>query len=174
MTAHISFSMHPRRQESDHQSDVAMPRAESHGSRLPASNVPLSHHPFSFLSGKTPSEMAQLPEHVYARPDNRDRTFEENISKRNIPLDNGCCDQAPTYGIGNLAHLPFELLCDVLLMLDVCILTNFRRVNKRQVQITDTVPLYPQIVTRCPLLLRAALGIDAAKLLLNRGTNPKP
>ncbi|KAG6151611.1 hypothetical protein E4U37_004695 [Claviceps purpurea] len=73
-------------------------------------------------------------------------------AERSIPA----CQSA-----GQLDQLPAELLIKVVLYLDVPSLTDFRRVNRRAMEIVDSVPQYAAIIKHCPNIVRAILSIKA-------------
>jgi hypothetical protein len=58
-----------------------------------------------------------------------------------------------------LDQLPAELLIQVLLYIDIPSLTVFRRVNRRAMQLVDSVPQYAAIINYCPNTIRAILSI---------------
>jgi len=80
------------------------------------------------------------------------------------PLDNGRCIDAsiaPHCVVGQLDQLPTELLTQVLLYLDLPSLTCFRRVNRRAMEIVDSLPQYAAIFRHCPNIIRAIISIQA-------------
>ncbi|KAH8881289.1 hypothetical protein GQ53DRAFT_626475, partial [Thozetella sp. PMI_491] len=77
------------------------------------------------------------------------------------PLDNGRHDTTPTCTLGKL-DIPLELLANVLVHLDVPSLTAFRRVNRRAMQVVDSIPPYAMIYQHCRSILRYILAMGAA------------
>lgn len=77
------------------------------------------------------------------------------------PLDNGQHDTIPVQSLGQLDLLPLEILTEILLLIDVISLTDFRRVNKRAMQTVDSIPQYQIIYQQCPDILRGAISIQA-------------
>ncbi|KAG6183130.1 hypothetical protein E4U36_002856 [Claviceps purpurea] len=93
-----------------------------------------------------------------------DNTLDDAQLETRCPLDNmrsaersiPACQSA-----GQLDQLPAELLIKVVLYLDVPSLTDFRRVNRRAMEIVDSVPQYAAIIKHCPNIVRAILSIKA-------------
>lgn len=80
------------------------------------------------------------------------------------PLDNrlGIGASAPArHSLGKLDQLPDELLCRILLFADIPSLTLFRRVNRRAMQIVNSIPQYDAIIRQCPDVIRAILATEA-------------
>ena len=86
--------------------------------------------------------------------------------QRRCPLDNGLHDdlqvtpQKSSFSLGSLDTLPIELLCAILLDLDLQSLTRLRSVNCRARFTVDTLPQYNNIITHAPSSIRAALSIN--------------
>ncbi|KAG5922356.1 hypothetical protein E4U61_005349 [Claviceps capensis] len=101
---------------------------------------------------------------TYRTQNIRDNTLDNAQLETQCPLDNirsaersiSACQSA-----GQLDQLPAELLVIVLLYLDVPSLTNFRRVNRRAMDIVDSVPQYAALIKHCPNIVRAILSIKA-------------
>ncbi|KAG5942151.1 hypothetical protein E4U59_001312 [Claviceps monticola] len=106
----------------------------------------------------------QLDGSTYRKQNIRDNTLDNAQLETRCPLDNirtaersiPACQSA-----GQLDQLPAELLVIVLLYLDVPSLTNFRRVNRRAMDIVDSVPQYAALIKHCPNIVRAILSIKA-------------
>jgi hypothetical protein len=82
-------------------------------------------------------------------------------------LNNGRYDYVnPTHTLGALDRLPVELLNMVLTQLTIRSLADFRRVNRRAMQVVDSVPEYKAIVTYIPTSLRGILSIGTGEWIL--------
>ena len=94
-----------------------------------------------------------------------DGTLDQAHLAKRCPLDNGrwtCATCIPgRYSAGRLDQLPAELLVQVLLYTDLPSLTRFRRVNRRAMELVDSIPQYAAIVKHCPDVIRAILSIQA-------------
>ncbi|KAK3337776.1 hypothetical protein B0T19DRAFT_82409 [Cercophora scortea] len=91
-----------------------------------------------------------------------DHTLDDAQLEARCPLDNGRHILQPKTRVGQLDRLPIELINQVLGMLDIPTLTNFRRVNQRAMHLVDSLPQYRRLWTFCPNILRAAISINAA------------
>ncbi|KAF1948854.1 hypothetical protein CC80DRAFT_583333 [Byssothecium circinans] len=101
---------------------------------------------------------------TYTRQNICDNTLNDAQLVTRCPLDNGRYTNAPTpprYSAGQLDQLPVELLIQVLLYTDLPSLTRFRRVNRRAMELVDSVPQYDAIIKHCPNIIRAILSIQA-------------
>ncbi|KAF2871874.1 hypothetical protein BDV95DRAFT_492500 [Massariosphaeria phaeospora] len=101
---------------------------------------------------------------TYTKQNIRDNTLDNAQLEARCPLDNGRCIDASTpshHSAGKLDQLPAELLIKVLLYSDVPSLTRFRRVNRRAMQLVDSVPQYAAIIKHCPNIIRAILSLQA-------------
>lgn len=86
---------------------------------------------------------------TYTKQNICDNTLDDAQLVARCPLDNGRCSVASTpahYSAGKLDQLPAELLIQALLYTDVPSLTCFRRVNRRAMQLVDSVPQYAAII----------------------------
>ncbi|KID93402.1 F-box domain, cyclin-like protein, partial [Metarhizium majus ARSEF 297] len=87
----------------------------------------------------------------------RDNTLDDAQLTTRCPLDNGRHTDASIltrHSVGQLDQLPAELLIQVLLYNDIPSLTVFRRVNRRAMELVDSVPQYAAII-------RAILAVEA-------------
>ncbi|GJD02227.1 F-box domain-containing protein [Colletotrichum higginsianum] len=109
----------------------------------------------------------ELPERtVYMKQNICDNTLDNAQLAKRCPLDyaNGRCADASAPArnpAGQLDQLPAELLIQVLLYTDLPSLTCFRRVNRRAMQLVDSVPQYAAILRHCPDIIRAIISIQA-------------
>lgn len=81
-----------------------------------------------------------LGEFTYRQPVITDHTLDDNGLEDTCPLDNNKHSINPNYSLGLLDTLPLEVLCDVLVGTDLRSLTDFRCVNKRGMQVVDSIP----------------------------------
>jgi hypothetical protein len=64
--------------------------------------------------------------------------------------------------VGRLDLLPLELVSEILLALDIPTLTSFRRVNRRAMELVDSLHQYRSILKHCPNILRAIVSTNAS------------
>ncbi|KAK0368428.1 F-box domain-containing protein [Colletotrichum limetticola] len=101
---------------------------------------------------------------TYTKQNICDNTLDDAQLVTRCPLDRGRFTDAsnpPRYSAGQLEQLPAELLVQVLLYIDLPSLTRFRRVNRRAMELVDSIPQYDAIVKHCPNIIRAILSIQA-------------
>ncbi|KAI3326056.1 hypothetical protein HD806DRAFT_432731 [Xylariaceae sp. AK1471] len=101
---------------------------------------------------------------AYTKQTVRDNTLDDARLVARCPLDNGrfTSTSIPArYSAGQLDQLPAELLVQVLLYADLPSLTRFRRVNRRAMELVDSVPQYAAIIKHCPNIIRAILSLQA-------------
>jgi len=85
------------------------------------------------------------------------------MEKNNL-LRRGCLAQDildNTLDDVQLDRLPVELIIDVLLQLDIPSLTWFRGLNRRAMQLVNSVRQYTTIINHCPNIIRAIVSIQA-------------
>lgn len=107
--------------------------------------------------------------YTYTKQNICDNTLDDAQLPVRCPLDNfnfsaRCIDAStttPYFPAGKLDQLPAELLLQVMLYTDIPSLTRFRRVNRRAMQLVDSVPQYASIIKHCPNIIRAILSIQA-------------
>ncbi|OJJ87589.1 uncharacterized protein ASPGLDRAFT_163897 [Aspergillus glaucus CBS 516.65] len=66
--------------------------------------------------------------------------------------------------LGSLEQLPLELINMVLIQLEIQSLTDFQRVNKRAMQVVDSIPQYKKIILHAPASIRGSLSISTGSL----------
>ncbi|KAG5768256.1 hypothetical protein H9Q72_004160 [Fusarium xylarioides] len=101
---------------------------------------------------------------TYTKQNICDNTLDDAQLATRCPLDKGRFTDAsnpPRYSAGQLDQLPAELLIQVLLYIDIPSLTRFRRVNRRAMELIDSIPQYDAIIKHCPNVIRAILSIQA-------------
>ena len=102
--------------------------------------------------------------HVYRKQNICDNTLDNAQLETRCPLDNGRHNFTPIstyFSTNQLDKLPLELLMEVLLQLDISSLTRFRGLNRRAMELVNSVPQYTSIIEHCPNLFRAIVSIQA-------------
>lgn len=93
-----------------------------------------------------------------------DNTLDDARLKTRCPLDNGRHDSKPIstcFPTNQLDRPPLELLIEVLLQLDIPSLTRFRGLNRRTMELVNSVHQYTAIIEHCPNIIRAIVSIQA-------------
>lgn len=103
---------------------------------------------------------ARIEELTYRRPNLTDFALDDNNLAWHCPLDNERHHTTPKFTLGILDMLPLEVLSATLVQLDLRSLTDFRRVNRRAMEVVDSVPQYKTIVVHAPASLRGILSIE--------------
>jgi len=92
-------------------------------------------------------------------------TLDDAHLETRCPLDNGRHNtprKLPAREpVGRLDYLPLELVREILLAADVPALTSFRRVNRRAMELVDSLHQYQLILKHCPSVLRAIVSLGA-------------
>lgn len=96
----------------------------------------------------------------------RHKTLDDGQLARQCPLDNArsinnTTTSSPRCSVGQLDQLPSEMLISVLLFVDIPSLTRFRRVNRRAMDLVDSVPQYAALIKQCPGVVRATVSLEA-------------
>ena len=102
--------------------------------------------------------------HVYRTQNICDNTLDDAQLETRCPLDNGRHDFTPIstfFATNQLDRLPLELLIEVLLQLDIPSLTRFRGLNRRTMELVNSVHQYTAIIEQCPNIIRAIVSIQA-------------
>ncbi|KAG9253166.1 uncharacterized protein F5Z01DRAFT_624272 [Emericellopsis atlantica] len=100
----------------------------------------------------------------YTKQNICDNTLDNAQLETRCPLDDGRLADASIPGrrsAGQLDQLPAELLIMVLLHIDIPSLIHFRRVNRRALELVDSIPQYAALIKQCPNIIRAILSIQA-------------
>jgi hypothetical protein len=93
-----------------------------------------------------------------------DKTLDDAQLETRCPLDIGRHDCTPIstcFFTNQLDRLPLELLIEVLLQLDIPSLTRFRSLNRRAMELVNSVQQYTAIIKHCPNIIRAIVSIQA-------------
>lgn len=101
---------------------------------------------------------------TYAEQKIVNNTLDNAQLETRCPLDkagHGIASMPPRHSAGQLDQLPAELLVKVLLCVDLPSLTGFRRVNRRAMELVDSLPQYTSMVKHCPNIIRPILSIQA-------------
>ncbi|KAI1392960.1 uncharacterized protein F4822DRAFT_392679 [Hypoxylon trugodes] len=106
-------------------------------------------------------EPDQLEKYVCRTLEIVDYTLDDAELERRCPLDHGRHIVQPRESLGQLDTLPYELVADILLALDLPSLVTFRRVNCRAIGLIDSLHEYRMISENCINVLRAAVSLDA-------------
>ena len=102
--------------------------------------------------------------YVYRTNNSRDNTLDHAQLETRCPLDIGRHDCTPISTClftNQLDRLPLELLIEVLLQLDIPSLTRFRGLNRRAMELVNSVHPYTAIIKHCPNIIRAIVSIQA-------------
>ncbi|KAG6012530.1 hypothetical protein E4U54_007486 [Claviceps lovelessii] len=91
-----------------------------------------------------------------------DNTLDDAKLESACPLDDGRHALKATCSAGLLDLLPLELIAPILLVLDLPSLSAFRQVNRRAMDLVDSLHQYAMVRRHCPNVLRAILSIGAA------------
>lgn len=114
-------------------------------------------------SAELTEELPQMTQNEYLKS-----TFEREKSHHmlsdvnltfNCPLDDLVPHSEPQCDLGVLDKLPLELQQAVFAQVDLRTLFDFRRVNRRALQIVDSIPEYRNVIKHAPNALRAVLSI---------------
>ena len=101
---------------------------------------------------------------VYRTQNIRDNTLDDAQLETRCPLDNGRHDYktiSTCFAANQLDRLPFELLNEVLLQVDIPSLTRFRGLNRRTMELVNSIHQYTAIIKHCPNIIRAIVSIQA-------------
>lgn len=95
-----------------------------------------------------------------------DNTLDNAQLETRCPLDNGrhaaaSIPHPACHSAGQLDQLPAELVLQVLLQIDIPSLTRFRSVNRRAMELVDSVRQYAALIQHCPNIVRAIVSIQA-------------
>ncbi|EDR13153.1 uncharacterized protein LACBIDRAFT_292411 [Laccaria bicolor S238N-H82] len=105
-----------------------------------------------------------LPDTPVCRKRNiRDNTLDDAQLKTRCPLDNGrhnCNPISASFPTNQLDSLPLELIIEVLLQVDIPSLTRFRGLNRRTMQLVNSVRQYTAMIEHCPNIIRAIVSIQ--------------
>jgi hypothetical protein len=100
------------------------------------------------------------------------RINDHNLDEKLPIASSKCCQdrcRSPfIYDLGVLDTLPIELLDEVLCQLDLRTLADFRRVNRRAIELVNALPSYKAIITHIPNALTGILGIRTGRWITCR------
>ena len=106
---------------------------------------------------------SQLQDLTYPCPRLRDFTLDDRLPALGCPPDNGYIRKPPRVDLGALDILPLELLQGLLSQLDLCTLTQFRRVNRRAIEVVASIPQYKAVTTHARNVLLGMLSIQTGQ-----------
>lgn len=103
---------------------------------------------------------------LYRKQNICDNTLDNAQLETRCPLDNGrhaaaSIPHPACHSAGQLDQLPAELVLQVLLQIDIPSLTRFRSVNRRAMELVDSVRQYAALIQHCPNIVRAIVSIQA-------------
>ncbi|WPG97946.1 Hypothetical protein R9X50_00072900 [Acrodontium crateriforme] len=106
-------------------------------------------------------EHGAIDEYTYRDLRIVDYTLDDAQLATRCPLDNGRHQHQPRHSAGRVDLLSLELIAEILLELDLPTVTAFRSVNRRAMQLVDSIHEYRKLWEHCPNILRAIISIDA-------------
>ncbi|KAF7563541.1 hypothetical protein G7046_g598 [Stylonectria norvegica] len=116
----------------------------------------------SIGSERTEISSEQFAQWTYSTIPYLDHTLDNAYLETTCPLDNGNHhSKKPQHSAGLLDLLPFELVFEVLVRLNIPDLTSFRRVNRRAMELVNSIDAYRAVWEHCPNVIRAILSIEA-------------
>jgi hypothetical protein len=105
----------------------------------------------------------QLDKLTYLFPRFQEFTLDDNLPTPKFLPSDGPDRKPPEFDLGALERLPTELLQGLLPELDLCSLMQFRCVNRRAIEIVESIPQYKAIATYVSNVLQGAVRIGTAK-----------
>ncbi|KAL7927972.1 hypothetical protein ACQKWADRAFT_278365 [Trichoderma austrokoningii] len=105
----------------------------------------------------------QFHDLTYPRLNLNDHTLDENLPVLQSRPDASRLRPPPNTGAGALDALPLELVVKILSQLDLRTLVDFRRVNRRALELVDSHPEYKAVITHANNALRGILGIKTGR-----------
>jgi hypothetical protein len=106
---------------------------------------------------------SQLDALTYPSAQPQEFTLDDNLpTPKLLPIDSPD-RKPPEFDLGALDRLPIELLQGLLPQLDLCSLMQFRRVNRRAIEIVESIFQYRAIATHASNVLQGALRTGAGK-----------
>ncbi|KAM7210248.1 hypothetical protein V8F06_014370 [Rhypophila decipiens] len=140
---------------------VELMQSDPGQTRLPTSTTSFRLHP-NLCTMEPPNLADNIGSYFLHKLRIIDHTLDDVELESRCPLDNGRHAFTPKTSVGQLDLLPIELIDQVLILLDIPTLTNFRRVNQRAMHLVDSLPPYRRLWTSCPNVLRAVISIKAS------------
>ena len=110
------------------------------------------------------SDSLDFVKHLCRTQPHRDNTMDDLPLQRRCPLDNGRHDCTPIstgFAASQLNKLSVEVIVEILLLLDIPSLTRFRMLNRRAMQLVNSIHQYAVIIEHCPNIIRAIVSIQA-------------
>ncbi|KAF1916784.1 hypothetical protein BDU57DRAFT_587687 [Ampelomyces quisqualis] len=97
---------------------------------------------------------------TYPCPRLSDFSLDDNLRPSGCSPGNVYIHKLPKVDLSTLGVIPLELLQGVLSQLDLCTLMGFRRVNRRAIEVVESIPQYKAITKYARNVLRGILSIQ--------------
>ncbi|KAL9625317.1 MAG: hypothetical protein Q9160_000380 [Pyrenula sp. 1 TL-2023] len=110
----------------------------------------------------------RLDDLVYPNINLNDHTLDGNLSLHKSPPESECLRLPPRTNVGVLDALPLEILQDILSQLDLCPHTDFRLVNRRAIELVNSLPQYKAINAHALNALHGILSIETGRWITCR------
>lgn len=117
------------------------------------------------MKQEEPPSKSQLEGLTYPCPRLTDFTLDDNLRPSESSPGNGHIHKLPNVDLSTLDVLPLELLQGVLSQLDLCTLMGFRRVNRRAIEVVESIPQYKAVTTHARNVLRGIFSIGTGQLI---------
>jgi hypothetical protein len=117
---------------------------------------------------KEQSLVHRLHDLTYPRLNLNDHTLDDNLPSPKSQPRIECLRLPPRTNLGVLDALPPELLQEILSQLDLRTLTDFRRINRRAIELVNSLPQYKAINTHALNALRGILSIETGRWITCR------
>ncbi|CBX92668.1 hypothetical protein LEMA_P053740.1 [Plenodomus lingam JN3] len=100
---------------------------------------------------------------AYSKLRINDHTLDEHLAPSSFGSFHSWAHPSASQDLGALDRLPLELLHETLLHLDIRTLFDLRNVNRRALELVDSVPQFKAIITHAPNALRGLLQIGTGR-----------
>lgn len=110
-----------------------------------------------------PFNKSQLEDLTYPLPRIKDFTLDDNLPAIGLPSGNGHIRKPPKFDLGTLDVLPLELLQGILSQIDLYTLTGFRCVNRRAIDVVESIHQYKAVTTHARNVIRGILSIKTGQ-----------
>ena len=117
--------------------------------------------------------MHQLDGLTYPRLNLDDHTLDSNLPSTKSQPQVECLRLPPRTNLGVLDALPLELLHEILSQLDLRTLTDFRCINRRAIDLVNSLPQYRAVNTYALNALRGVLSIETGRWITCRAIYEK-
>ncbi len=114
--------------------------------------------------GTLSQSASQFQDLVYPGLRLRDFTLDDNLLNHpQSPPENGSIRKSPGVDLGALDVLPLELLHMLLIGLDLRTFTDFRRINRRAMEVVESIPQYKAVITHAHSVLLGIMSIETGR-----------